>query len=56
MLMRRFLGYRLSEIQRVYPLLWLAHLLVASAQEIFFFALVSRAVGMKDGLGLVVLR
>ena len=34
----------------------LAHLLVASAQEIFFFALVSSAVGMKDGLGLVVLR
>ena len=62
--MRRSLVYRLSEIHRVYWLLWLlrgvfrhglAHLLVASAR-VFFFALDSRAVGMKDGLGLVFLR
>ena len=63
--MRRSLGYRLSEIHWVYRLLWLlrgvmvlALLICLShpAQEIVFFALDSRALGMKDGLGLVFLR
>ena len=54
-----------SGIHRVYRLLWLLRGVMVLAlliclshlrKRLFFFVLVSRTVGMKDGLGLVVLR
>ena len=55
----------LSEIHRVYRLLWLLRGVLVLAlliclshlrKRLSLFAVVSRAVGMEDGLGLVVLR